>query len=176
VVVVEYQVTSCFIVWFVSNTLQQIHTVYNKKSRRVIIQVYTQSSVIWSSWRFGKSDVFASMWTKLIYFLYNKKPTDALISKFILLRNSTCFGQFLCPKHIGFRKENKSGWSCTQAVVIPVQHVPVPNVQWITLEDGQRNCPKHVDFPTRINLEISAFVGFYCKEICYDARSNECKK
>jgi hypothetical protein len=38
--------------------------------------------------------------------------------------------------------------------------VPVPNVQWITPEDGQRNCPKHVEFRTRINLEISASVGF----------------
>jgi len=31
------------------------------------------------------------------FFLYNKKPTDIIISKFILVRNSTCFGQFLCP-------------------------------------------------------------------------------
>ena len=36
----------------------------------------------------------------------------------------------------------------------------VPNVQWITPGDGQRNCPKHVDFRTGINLEISASVGF----------------
>ena len=41
--------------------------------------------------------------------------------------------------------------------------MPVPNVQWITPEDGQRNCPKHVEFRTRINLEMSASVGFYCK-------------
>jgi hypothetical protein len=34
---------------------------------------------------------------------------------------------------------------------------------------------KHVEFRTRINLEISASVGFYCKNICYDARSYECK-
>ena len=53
--------------------------------------------------------------------------------------------------------------------------MPVPNVQWITPEDGQRNCPKHVEFRTRINLEISASVGFYCKEICYGARSYERK-
>jgi len=39
----------------------------------------------------------------------------------------------------------------------------VPNVQWITPEDGQRVCPKRVEFRTRINLEISASVGFYCK-------------
>jgi len=25
------------------------------------------------------------------------KPTDALVSKFILVQNSTCFGQFLYP-------------------------------------------------------------------------------
>jgi len=31
----------------------------------------------------------------ILYF--SIKPTDALISKFILVRNSTCFGQFLCP-------------------------------------------------------------------------------
>jgi len=27
----------------------------------------------------------------------NEKSTDALISKFILVGNSTCFGQLLCP-------------------------------------------------------------------------------
>ena len=53
--------------------------------------------------------------------------------------------------------------------------MPVPNVQWMTPEDGQRNCPKHVEFCTRINLEINASVGFYCKEFFYDARSYERK-
>ena len=64
-------------------------------------------------------------------------------------------------------------WSCTQAVVKPAWHVPVPNVQWITPDDGQRNCPKHVQFRTRINLEISASVGFIA--IYYVARSCEHK-
>ena len=36
----------------------------------------------------------------------------------------------------------------------------VPNVQWITPDDGQGSCPKHVELCTRINLEISASVGF----------------
>jgi hypothetical protein len=35
---------------------------------------------------------------------------------------------------------------------------------WITPDDGQRNCPKHVGFRTRINLEISASVGFIVKK------------
>ena len=42
--------------------------------------------------------------------------------------------------------------------------MPVPNVQWITPDDGQRNCPKHAEFRTRINLEISASVGFIVKK------------
>jgi hypothetical protein len=42
--------------------------------------------------------------------------------------------------------------------------VPVPNIQWISPDDGQRNCPKHVEFRIRINLEISAFVGFIVKK------------
>jgi hypothetical protein len=29
---------------------------------------------------------------------------------------------------------------------------PVPNVQWKTPDDGQRNCPKHTEFLDKINL------------------------
>jgi len=54
--------------------------------------------------------------------------------------------------------------------------MPVPNVQWKTPDDGQRNCPKHVEFRTRINLEISASIGLIVKDICYDARSYELNK
>jgi len=40
-------------------------------------------------------------------------------------------------------------------------NIPVPNGQWKTPDDGQRNCPKHVDF-LDINKfgKISASVGF----------------
>ena len=37
-------------------------------------------------------------------------------------------------------------------------------LQWITPDDGQRNCPKHLEFRTRINVEISAAVGFIVKK------------
>ena len=40
----------------------------------------------------------------------------------------------------------------------------MPNVQWKTPDDRQRNCPKHVEFRTGINLEISASVGFIVKK------------
>jgi hypothetical protein len=38
--------------------------------------------------------------------------------------------------------------------------VAVPNVQWKTPDDEQRNCPKHVEFRTR----DSASVGFIVKK------------
>jgi len=33
------------------------------------------------------------------------------------------------------------------------QDFPVLNVQWKTPDDGQRRCPKHVEFYNRINLD-----------------------
>ena len=44
------------------------------------------------------------------------------------------------------------------------------------LDDGQRNCPKHVEFHAKNKIcEISASSWFYYKGICYDARSHERK-
>jgi hypothetical protein len=41
----------------------------------------------------------------------------------------------------------------------------VPNVQWRTPDDGQRNCPKHVEFLVKNNFgKISASVGFIKKK------------
>jgi len=37
-------------------------------------------------------------------------------------------------------------WSCLQAVSKPVWHIPLLRLQWKTPDDGQRNCPKHVEF------------------------------
>ena len=43
--------------------------------------------------------------------------------------------------------------------------VPVPNVQWKISDDGQRNCPKHVEFLDRNKVgKISASVGFIKKK------------
>jgi len=40
-------------------------------------------------------------------------------------------------------------WSYSQAVSKPVWQIPLLCVQWKTPEDGQRNCPKHVDFHSK---------------------------
>jgi hypothetical protein len=56
-------------------------------------------------------------------------------------------------------------WSCSKAVcTVPVWHILLLSVQWITPDDGQRNCPKHVEFHDKKICEISASSWFYYKE------------
>jgi hypothetical protein len=69
-------------------------------------------------------------------------------------------------------------WSCCCSIAVyrPVWHTPLLSVQWITPDDGQRNCSEHVEFHFQNKIwEISASIWFYCKEICHDARSHKCK-
>jgi hypothetical protein len=59
-----------------------------------------------------------------------------------------------------------SGWNCSsililQSVYKPVWHKPSLSVQWITLDDGQRNCLKHVEFHFQNKFEkLMHLVGF----------------
>ena len=40
-------------------------------------------------------------------------------------------------------------------------HIPVPNVQWKTPDDGQTNCPQHVKLLDKNKFgKINASVGF----------------
>ena len=101
--------------------------------------------------------------------------------------NSPCFGQFLCPSSGVFHSKHSNGichtglltacrqdkegtavpsWSCSQAVSKTVWHIILLCVQWKTSDDGQRNCPKHVEFYSKKQIwEISAFSWFYCKTL-----------
>jgi len=51
------------------------------------------------------------------------------------------------------RAESGRNWSCSQAVNKPVWHTPLLCVQWKTPDDGQRNCPKHVEFYSKNKFE-----------------------
>ena len=77
-------------------------------------------------------------------------------------------GQRNCPKHVEFYSQKNKfeklvhlvgfiirilsrctvtlSWFCSQAVSKTVWHIPLLCVQWKTPDDGQRNCPKHVEF------------------------------
>ena len=65
-------------------------------------------------------------------------------------------------------------WSCSQAVSKPVWHIPpLLCVKWKTPDDGQRNCPKHVEFYSKNKFENLVHpVGFIIR-IYQDARSPE---
>ena len=63
-------------------------------------------------------------------------------------------------------------WFCLQAVSKPVWHIPLLCVQWKTPDDGQRNCPKHVEFHCKIKFwEMSASSWFYYKQVINKLRS-----
>ena len=51
--------------------------------------------------------------------------------------------------------------SCSQAGSKTVWHIPLLCVQWKISGDGQRNCPKHVEFYSKNNFEkVMHLVGF----------------
>ena len=78
----------------------------------------------------------------------------------------------LLYKHFGMEhlKFKHSGWMCLKTVIKLAWHIPVPNVWWRTPEDGQRNCPKHVEFLDKNKFgKINASLGFIIKKnvLCY---------
>jgi len=75
-------------------------------------------------------------------------------SNLFLEQNSTCFGQFLCPSSGVFYCTHSNGICHTGLLTAcePVWHTPLLCLQWKTPDDGQRNCPKHVEFYCKINL------------------------
>ena len=59
-------------------------------------------------------------------------------------------------------------WSCSQAVSKPVWHIPLLCVQWRTPDDGQRNCPKHVEFHFKNKFEkLVHLVGFIIRNLSW---------
>jgi len=67
----------------------------------------------------------------------------------------------------------RTSWSCSQAVSKPVWHIPLLCVQWKTPDDGQRNCPKHVELYSKNKFEkLMHLVGFIIR-ISHEARSPE---
>ena len=57
----------------------------------------------------------------------------------------------------------------------PVWHIPFLYVQWKIPDDGQSNCPKHVEFYSKNKFEkLMHLVGFIIR-IYHDARPPECQ-
>ena len=125
---------------------------------------------------FWRSGDHASWWILII------KPTRRTnFSNLFLEQNSTYFRLFLCPSSglftihttvvyviqvcwqlaSGIRTEPVPSWSCSQAVSEPIWYIPLLCAQWKTPGDGQRNCPKHVEFYSKNKFEkLVHLVGF----------------
>jgi len=58
-----------------------------------------------------------------------------------------------------------------QAVSKTVWHIPLLCVQWKSPDDGQRNCPKHVEFYSKNKFEKSVHLVGFITRIYHDARS-----
>jgi hypothetical protein len=79
-------------------------------------------------------------------------------------------GQSNCQKHVEFHSKNKfeklmllvvPSWSSSLAVSKHVWLIPLLCVHWKTTDDGQRNCPKHVEFHSKNKSEkLMNLVGF----------------
>jgi len=89
-------------------------------------------------------------------FLIIKPTRSTNFSTLFLEWNTTCFGQFLYPSSGVFH--------CTHSK--PVWHIPLLCVQWNTPDDGQRNCPKHVEFHSKNKSEkLVHLVGFILRNL-----------
>jgi hypothetical protein len=50
---------------------------------------------------------------------------------------------------------------------LSVWHIPLLSVQWVTPDDGQRDCPKHVEFRFQYEFEkLVHLVGFIIRKLC----------
>jgi len=87
----------------------------------------------------------------------------------------SAFSDINCVQYLEETEQRVPSWTCSQAVSKPVWHTPLLCVQWRTPDDGQRNCPKHVEFYSKNNFEkLVHLVGFVIR-ISHDARSPECQ-
>jgi len=66
---------------------------------------------------------------------------------------------YICVKNFGM------------ANIKPVWHIPLLCVQWKTPDDGQRNCPKHVEFYSKSKLEKLVHIVRLNIRIYHDAHN-----
>ena len=100
--------------------------------------------------------------------------------KFIPARNSTCFGQFLCPSsgvyllhtrhwYMSYRFVDSfragPGWNCSKDAYKPVWHIPVPSVQWINSWWWAEELPETCRISCRSKfVKFVHLVGFIIKK------------
>jgi hypothetical protein len=127
--------------------------------------------------------IFTFMWRCIVTNFLMIKPTRCTnLSSFILEMKFYMFwtvplsiirSYSLCTQQwcISYRFVDSSrGGSWSKAVYKPVWHMPLLSVQWITPDDGQRNCPKHSEFHFQNKFEkLVHVVSFIIRKYCWVA-------
>jgi hypothetical protein len=87
-------------------------------------------------------------------YMLRKVPLYIIRSYSLTLSNGICHTAIEQDQCVPF-------WSFS----ITVWHIPLLSVQWITPDDGQRNCPKHVEFHFQNKFEkLVHLVGFIIRK------------
>ena len=90
------------------------------------------------------------MWPSIVINFLVIKPTRCTYFWSLFLEwNSTCFGQFLSPSSGVFHCTHSNGICHTGLLTYTIALC----VQSKTPDDGQRNCPKHVEFHPKNKFE-----------------------
>ena len=87
--------------------------------------------------------------------------------------NAMCHTGYSYSLRAGSGRNFVPSWSWSQVVSKTVWHIPLLCVQWKTPGDGQRNCPKHVDFYSKNKFEKLVHLFGFIIRICHDKRSPE---
>ena len=85
-----------------------------------------------------------------------------------IIRSFSLYAQqwFMSCRYANSLQVGSGSWSCSQAVSKPVWHIPLLCVQWKTHDDGQQNCPKHVEFHSKKKFEkLVHLFGFIIRKI-----------
>jgi len=82
-------------------------------------------------------------------YLFRTVPMS-VIRSFLLYTHQWYMSQVCWQLASRIRTEPVLSWSCSQTVYKPVWHIPLLCIEWKTPDDGQRNCPKHVEFHSKI--------------------------
>ena len=112
-------------------------------------------------------------------FLFNKTNRRTNFPKFIFVKNLYMFRAVPLPIIRSFSLyirhwymscrfddsfQARPGWNWFYSVA--GGYIPVPNVQWKIPDDGQRNCPKHVEFRDKNKFgKLVRLVGFIKKKV-----------
>jgi len=90
------------------------------------------------------------------------------------VKKSTCFGQFLCPTsgvftvHTAMVYVIQVCWQLERMLSAkPVWHITLLSVQWEIPDDGQRSCPKNVEFYSKNKFEKLVHLAGFSIRILY---------